>query len=207
MYQRILIVMEGDSDRADEAAVLEGLALAKESGGEVIFFSVLPRYVLPVAELPLVGVPSSVEFETEIRAAVEKRFAHAQTLARQAGVPCRHEIDSGVDDAQCVVDATEKLACDVVVVQSTGRNALMRFLSGSVIPGLITSSMVPVLVVREPSRAGRDLLSPLKQAAAKGVERTRGVKAGQAVKAAGPSTRAVAKTSRARKVRDIKSEQ
>lgn len=195
MYRRLLIVMEGDSDRADEAAVLEGLALAKESGGEVIFFSVLPRYVLPVAELPLVGVPSSLEFETEIRAAVEKRFAHAQTLAHRADVKCRHDIDSGVDDAQCVVEATEKHACDAVVVQSTGRNAVMRLLSGSVIPGLITSSKVPVLVVREPSRAGRELLSPQKSNSAK---TARAAKSGTAAKSAS------VKPARARKPSRVK---
>ena len=47
------------------------------------------------------------------------------------------------------------LQCDLIVVASTGSNAVMRLLTGSVIPGLITHSRVPVLVCRQCSRGAR----------------------------------------------------
>ena len=44
--------------------------------------------------------------------------------------------------------------CDLIVVATEGRNAVMRILLGSVLPGLITAATVPVLVGR-PQGAAR----------------------------------------------------
>jgi len=51
------------------------------------------------------------------------------------------------------------------VAASDGRNALLRLLTGNIIPGLITASPVPVLVVKEARRkkaSARSAVAPLK---------------------------------------------
>ena len=60
---------------------------------------------------------------------------------------------SGEDDARVIVEAARKRRCDLIVVASEGRNALLRLLTGSVIPGVITASPVPVMVCKAPARA------------------------------------------------------
>jgi hypothetical protein len=52
-----------------------------------------------------------------------------------------------------VADVAEKRRCELIVVGSDSRNALVRLISRSIIPGLISSAKVPVLVcqTKEPS--------------------------------------------------------
>lgn len=147
MFKRILIVVgQGPTSRA---AVTQGVALAKVHDAEALFFSVLPRYVVPVADMPMIGMPSPDEFQREATRNAENFLAAATVVADKAGVRSKYAVGAGFDDAECIVEAARKRRCDVIVVASAGRNAVMRLLSGSVIPGLITLSTIPVLVVRQ----------------------------------------------------------
>ena len=56
--------------------------------------------------------------------------------------------------AHAASQAAVRHHCDLIVVATEGRNAVMRILSGSVLPGLITAATVPVLVGR-PQGAAR----------------------------------------------------
>jgi nucleotide-binding universal stress UspA family protein len=149
MYKRILIVVgAGPTSRA---AVAEGVALARAHDAECLFFSVLPRYVVPVADMPMLGALSPDEFQREATGNAQRYLAAATVTADRAGVRSKYAVGAGTDDAQCIVEAARKRRCGLIVVPSLGRNAVMRLLSGSVIPGLITHATIPVLVVRQPS--------------------------------------------------------
>jgi nucleotide-binding universal stress UspA family protein len=147
MFKRILIVV--GAEPTSRTAVSEGVALARVHEAEALFFSVLPRYVVPVADMPMIGMPSPDEFQRDVTRNAERLLAAAAVLADKAGVRSKSAVGSGLDDAECIVEAARKRRCDVIVVASAGRNAVMRLLSGSVIPGLITLSTLPVLVVRQ----------------------------------------------------------
>ncbi len=153
MYRRILIVVAPAP--TTRAAVIEGVALAKSQTAEVFFFSVLPRYVVPVADMPLLGMPSPADFQREATGIAGRHLAAASVVADKAGVRHRHAVGAGADDAECIVDAALKHHCDLIVIASAGRNAVMRLISGSAIPGLITQSPIPILVVRQPTAAVR----------------------------------------------------
>ncbi len=146
MYDRILIVVD---DRAvSRTAVKEGISLARVTGAELLFFTVLPRYVIPVADVPPIALDSPVEFEREARARAERLLAGAQALATRVHVRNSALVGSGDDDAECIAEMASREQCDAIVVASEGRNAVMRLLTGSVVPGLITASPVPVLVCK-----------------------------------------------------------
>lgn len=147
MYKRILIVV--GKGPAQRSAVTQGVALAKVHGAEVIFFSVLPRYIVPVADMPMIGMPSPQEFQREATANAGRLMATATVVADMAGISSRTAVGAGADDAECIIEAARKRRCGLIVVASAGRNAVMRLISGSVIPGLITHATVPVLIVRE----------------------------------------------------------
>lgn len=153
MYQRILIVI--DDEAKSEVAIAEGLALARCHDAEVIFFHVLPRYVMPVTELTFTDLPTPDEFQRATRLDAQRRLNEATAAAERVGVRSLQAMGSGVDDAECIVQAASDRGCELIVVASTGRNAVMRLLSESVIPGLITRSMIPVLVCRKTSPGSR----------------------------------------------------
>ncbi len=153
MFKRILIVVSASP--SSRTAVREGVALARVHDAEALFFSVLPRYVVPVADMPMIGMPSPDDFQREATRDADRFLAAATVVADKAGVRSKHAVGAGFDDAECIVEAARKRRCDVIVVASTGRNAVMRLLSGSVIPGVITLSEVPVLVVRQAPAGAR----------------------------------------------------
>jgi fructose/tagatose bisphosphate aldolase len=61
------------------------------------------------------------------------------------------------DDAKAIVTAAQKRRCDLIVVGSEGRNAVLRLMMGSVIPGLITAAPVPVLICKGTDRVAAAL--------------------------------------------------
>jgi nucleotide-binding universal stress UspA family protein len=154
LYKRILTVV--DSRPFGRAAVREGTAMAKAHGADLVFFSVLPRYQVPIADTPPFLSASPQDFLDAARADADAALAAAKASAGRAGVPSSVAVGTGGDDVACVVDAARQRRCDLIVVASEGRNALLRLLTGSMIPGLITSSPVPVLVCtqRPRGRAG-----------------------------------------------------
>jgi len=166
MYKRILIVV--DHRPVSQAAVKEGTALAKSHQAELVFFTVLPRYSVPVADTPPFPMVAPHEFELAAKASAKKWLAAATAVADKAGVSSRSATGSGEDDSHCIVDAARRRRCDLIVVATEGRNALLRLLTGSVIPGLITAAPMPVLVCKERPKTARANVVPIKarQAAA-----------------------------------------
>jgi nucleotide-binding universal stress UspA family protein len=150
MYKRLLIVV--DQRPVSDAAVKEGVALAKAHGAEIVFFSVLPRYTVPVADMPPFPMLSPGQFLQVAKANAHKRLAEAKAAAEKAGVASRTATGSGEDDSTCIAEAAGRRRCDIIVVATAGRNALLRLLTGSVVPGLITASTVPVLVCKDVQR-------------------------------------------------------
>lgn len=148
MYERILVLLNEES--TFRAAACEAVALGKVHGSELLFLSILPAYTLPVPDMPISAVPLPDEFQNAARKNAEQMLAEAEAKADKAGVRHRREMIEGPEDAKTVVDFARQRDCKLIVVASAGRNAVVRLLSGSVIPGLITLSPLPVLICRGP---------------------------------------------------------
>lgn len=146
MYDRILIVVdEGDVARA---AVEEGLAVARVHGAEVLFFSVLPNYVVPVSDMPLMINGGPDKFRKLVERQAGKVLAVAEAKAEQLGVTSTGLVGSGADPAECISRAANERACNLIVIGSHGRTALQRLMFGSTVTRLITQARVPVLVCK-----------------------------------------------------------
>ncbi|MES2716965.1 MAG: universal stress protein [Pseudomonadota bacterium] len=155
MYDRILIVVDDAS--TSEHALQEGLALAQAHGAAVVLLGVMPTAGAPVSDLPMMGVVGQADFEPLAREDTERRLQAAADAATRAGVRSRSLVGDGLDPVHSIAQTAESLGCDLIVVGSEGRNAVMRLLTGSVIPGLITHARVPVLVCRDCSRGARTM--------------------------------------------------
>ncbi len=149
MYDRILIVVDDAS--TSEPALQEGLSLARVLSAEVVLLGVMPMHGAPVSDLPVMGMVGYADFEPQAREDAERRLAAATVAAERAGVRSRTLVGEGLDPVHSISEAAQSLQCSLIVVGSEGRNAVMRLLTGSVIPGLITHARVPVLVCRESS--------------------------------------------------------
>ena len=151
MYKRILIA--AGQRPVSRAAVKEGVALAAAHGAEAVFFHLLPPFPVVAGEMPVFISISPQEFAKAAREQAGKTLSAAQATADKAGVTSSKAMGTGESEAQCIADAARKRRCDLIVVATAGKNALLRLLTGSVVPGLITAATVPVLVVKDGRRA------------------------------------------------------
>lgn len=145
MYPRILVFV--DTDSRSRHAVEEAVAFAHRSGADIVFSTVLPAYPMTTPELALSVTLSPEEFMHQAIDDAKRRLASAVAVAAQAGVHATSDIGTGTSDVDNLLDAARAHDCGLIVVSSSGHNAVMRLLSGSVIPGLITRTTVPVLVL------------------------------------------------------------
>lgn len=146
MYKRILIVIDGHA-RA-HTALLEGLRLARTHEAEVTLLALQAR--LPIAttdSIPPIPVAGD-EFERAAKADADRALAAAHRAADRAGVMSRGLVGRGEDDAAQVVEVARRRRAELIVVPCEDLNALMRLLTGSLVPALITASPVPLLVCK-----------------------------------------------------------
>lgn len=147
MYKRVLIVV--DARPVSAVATAEGLALANAHGAEVYFFTVMPSFPLLMADTPVYAVSAEQDFNQAAESNAKRLLDAASAAATLEGVRCEVGQGSGDDAARLISQAADAQACDLIVVASEGRNALIRMLTGSVIPGLITVSHLPVLICKD----------------------------------------------------------
>ena len=147
MYKKILVVIEESA--ASESAVRLGIEMARAHRASLFLFHVLPKFeVMGLDVLDSFGA-SSQEFESKAREQASFLLASACALAESEGVQSFRAIGCAEDDAKCVADAAASHHCDLIVVGTEGRNALVRLITGNIVPGLITASSVPVIVCKE----------------------------------------------------------
>ena len=146
MYKKSLVVVTVHA--TSQAAVRHAVQLACVHGAELLFLHLLPRYVLPIADMPPAVLEDPEEYLRSARESGTILLKAAMRDAEAAGVMSNRSMTSGTDDVLSVSEAAVKHRCDLIVVATEGRNAVMRLLTGSVIPGLITGATVPVLVCR-----------------------------------------------------------
>ena len=151
MYKRVMVVV--DRRPVAKAAVAEGVELARVHGAEVLFFTAMPLYPMPLADVPPFVVVPPKEYQEAADEEARRLLAAARAVADKAGVHARVAKGDAEDPARSIADAARRRHCDVIVVASAGRNALLRLLTGSVIPALITASPIPVLICKQRARS------------------------------------------------------
>ena len=146
MFKKILVLI--DEQAASMQAIRQGVEIARVNGGEIFFFHLLPNFdALPIAMHEAV-VPRLLDYEREIRREASEILQTASAMAEAVGVLSFSSMGSGgsSSDAQCVADIAEKRRCDLIVVATDCRNALVRLVGRSIVPGLISMAKMPVLV-------------------------------------------------------------
>ncbi len=136
-FERILVASDGSEYSA--GAVREGLRLAQRCGARL-------RVVTFVAgDLEDEGLG-----EQALRRELDTARAHLDQLSAQAdaaGVACETEVVQGVSVHERIVEESERMQADLIVVGRRGRRRLTRMMVGDVTLRLIGSAHCSVLVV------------------------------------------------------------
>lgn len=138
------IVIGTDGSKGSEAALSEGLDLAKRLGAKVLVVAIA-AHVSDVLGGSVYKDKVS-EHLNRARAALDV----ARTMAEEAGVEAEFEVFEG-DAAEEIAMIAESRDADLVVVGTRGHGGIAGSLLGSVSADVVRRSKRPVVVVHEPS--------------------------------------------------------
>jgi nucleotide-binding universal stress UspA family protein len=150
MVRHLLVPIDGSE--LTDAAVHAALELAKQSGARVSFFHVQPSYYgrpdVAIYGEGLVLDPALSEQFSQANA----RFAatildKALEQARSAGVEASSDTCVSPLVHEAILEAAERLGCDLIAMASHGRRGLAGLLIGSETQRVLTHAKLPVLVI------------------------------------------------------------
>lgn len=148
MYKHILIATDGSELAAK--GVEHGLALAKPLGAKVTVLTVTEPLQARAAQAALAaGVRDPAgRYDRAIDETMKERFAAIEQNASEHGIEVElmHEIDEY--PAEAIVRSAKLHGCDLIVMSSHGRRGARRLILGSQTAEVVTSTTVPVLVIR-----------------------------------------------------------
>ena len=142
MYSKILLPTDG-SKHADKAAE-HAIWIARKSGAEIIALTVMETsslVSLPADDL-IVRLKEMLEEEASRSLEAVKKLVEKSG----AGVKITLRTDEG-SPADAILRTIEKEEVDLVVMGTSGKHGLDRFLLGSVAEKVVRSAGCPVLVV------------------------------------------------------------
>ena len=151
MYKRIMILV--DDSAVTQLALREGTALAAAHGAEAVYLGLTASDSASSAGFATFGVVAPEDFHQAAVARTEELLDEAMVHAESVGVLAHRFSSQSNADARSVVESARRRRCDLIVVGADNHNAVVRLLNGSLLPGLITASTVPLLICKQRATA------------------------------------------------------
>ena len=144
MYKHILIATDGSE--LSTKGLDQGLKLAKQLGSKVTVITVTDMWAS--GALAVAGPSTIAEYDASMQAAVKDILEEAARFASESGVECETRHIPNRYPADAIVETAQDIGADLIVMASHGRRGFRKMLLGSQTTEVLTSSTMPVLVVR-----------------------------------------------------------
>ncbi|MCP8894283.1 universal stress protein [Shinella daejeonensis] len=147
MYTHILISTDG-SELA-EKGVDHGLSLAKALDSKVTIVTVTEPFPAPVGRAGWVITPNDIaRYGEEQKKEAEELLSSIKSRADKMGIDAATVHVPNDKAAPAILETARQAECNLIVMASHGRRGVSRLLLGSQTAEVVSSSPVPVLVVR-----------------------------------------------------------
>ena len=156
MYTHILLPTDGS--KLSEMALREGVDLASALGARVTVVTVTtPFHVLSGS--PIMVTDTLEQYYKHMVALAGQHLDEAKKIAAMAGVRCdtvhaEHELPY-----QAIIDTAQNRGCDAILMASHGRRGMSAIVLGSETLKVLTHSIIPVIVYRQPRASIAQLLA------------------------------------------------
>ncbi len=142
LYKKILLTTDGS--KYSEKAEVHALLAAKASGAEIIALSVVEN----TFSLGLPADDTIIQINQLLKAESEKNLKKVEELKEKSGfdVEISLKVAEG-NPAQVILETIGDEDIDLVVIGSSGKTGLDRFIMGSVAEKVVKSAKCSVLVV------------------------------------------------------------
>lgn len=132
-----------------ETTCARALQLARERAASLHFVHITPSCIGPVVDGGGLVMDMDTRLLTEMLSQSRRLVDAACTRAAMAGVTAHGTCMAPGTTARDIARMAAEQACSLIIVGHRGRHAVLRLLSGHLIPGLITTASTPVLIVRQ----------------------------------------------------------
>ena len=156
MYTHILPPTDGSE--LSKMALREGVDLAKALGAQVTAITVtVPFHVLSHSPAMLTDTPQ--QYEKHMAALATQYLDEAKKIAALAGVTCNVVHAEHQHPYQAIIDTAQNRGCDAILMASHGRGGMSAIVLGSETLKVLTHSIIPVIVYRQPRASVAQLLT------------------------------------------------
>jgi|Deesub1362B_J571_1020462.scaffolds.fasta_scaffold00058_42 nucleotide-binding universal stress UspA family protein len=138
-YLKILLPVDGSE--CSKRAALHAFSIAKAFNAEVTVL-----HVIDIDEEFLTGTYSE-ELINKLREKGERILEEISKLGEENGIKVRRRIETG-DEAKRILELSQEIGADIIVIGAHGKSPLSEFLVGSVSDKVVRHAKIPVLVVR-----------------------------------------------------------
>ncbi len=145
MFKHVLLPTDGSPQ--SEAAVRQGIALAKEQQARVTGIHVVPEFHVFTYH-PDMLEDTRAEYDRDSKAQATKILAAVEDAARAAGVPCDTVCATNDEPYEAIIKTADEKGCDLIAMASHGRKGMKGLLVGSETQKVLTHSHQPVMVLR-----------------------------------------------------------
>lgn len=142
MYKKILVPLDG-SELAKKA-LDQAEKLAKTFDAEIVLFQVVPY--MPIYGSPELVTPLIVD-EKQKEAAEKYLFDLAEDLKKK-GFKVTPMVKTGQQVALEIIDFAKESGADLIVMSTSGRSGITRWVLGSVAHKVLTRAETPILLIR-----------------------------------------------------------
>lgn len=149
MYDKILLPTDGSKN--SEKAIAHAVTIAEFEGAEIIVLNVVDSvYLTGLPEEDLI-TKSEMIMEEESRKVLERVESIIEDLEKEKGSSAKNvKITSKTIEgnaADVILKVSESEDVDMIVIASSGKHMLDRFLLGSVTEKTVRHSTIPILVI------------------------------------------------------------
>jgi nucleotide-binding universal stress UspA family protein len=147
MFTHILVPHDGS--RLSESALTQALELAKSLSARINVLHVITDFAGdPGSAVPLMAMTAGEAFQQRAIGEAEAILSRAKRLGSAHDVQIDTHYLLAADPFRAIVDESERLGCDLIMMASHGRRGFSALLLGSETQKVLTHCRTPVLVVR-----------------------------------------------------------
>ena len=147
MYTHILLPTDGSE--LSKMALREGVDLARTLGARVTVVTVTePFHVFASSQVMI--MQTADKYQEHMEAQAQQHLDWAKKIASVAGVRCDVMHVEHEHPYRAIIDTAQDRGCDAILMASHGRRGMAALILGSETLKVLTHSVVPVIVYRQP---------------------------------------------------------
>ena len=147
MYTHILVPTDG-SELAQNG-VDHGLSLAKALGSKVTIMTAIEPFTVPTGAAAWGVTAANIgSYNAGREKDAEDMMAPIKAMAEKMGLQANTVLMPNESAAAAILDAADQVGCNLIVMASHGRRGMKRLILGSQAAEVVSSSKIPVLIIR-----------------------------------------------------------